>query len=692
MRLFEVRTAQAIVYLMLCSAAGLLFLSWLVSGERYFLGPDPKVYFGAAKDLFFASEVSLSAVIDLLKLKSASTHNSFFALPLLSVFEWIGFGQHEYLYSVFWVYFVSSVLALTLLFSRVLTSTVNTERMLIVSFFVFMTLPTAWVVLSIYKPDLGGILFLSGILIVLIGGEERVSFRALLWLSFLVFCALLFRRHLAYSIVSIYLAVSLAAFAKCIVRKGGILILSRFYFYLALSGGMAFGLLFIVAPGYALQFLENNYAVAYSGYSKDWSSILYRWLEFYGALPVLLAFLGFFLGLRSALVNSYSVIVLALAAVVWSVLWLVTSRFYDYHFSINPILLFVAIGDALLFYWVLVCGGRPMIRIIGASVLTFTFTYPLAHNFFPKSLVFDNWVLGYRVIPLERHKADWDSYKSLIHYLENNTRGVEKIYVAASSSELNNSVLLSASEALSSRPLNILKGIAQVDKRDYYKAAEFLSTDYVVVASPFQFHLPSGEQRVVGEAALALSSGTALSSFYMKMDRSFDFYSGSGFQVEIYRRLKEVPLQVRSDYLDDLAEAMNITDFYGRVFFELSPSNNSSIGMSNKGLWTYTGNNRAWPAVYSIVGKAEGRVSLNSELRISPHCKLLSIHFSDSLTAQPFKSVSYEAVDFGVLKSISIDFVSNKRFYMSLVPSEESERRCGVFFKGLSVSDELEVF
>jgi hypothetical protein len=135
-------------------------------------------------------------------------------------------------------------------------------------------------------------------------------------------------------------------------------------------------------------------------------------------------------------------------------------------------------------------------------------------------------------------RKDYNTVIQLIEYLRKTTSNDEPIYVAASSSILNYSLFTEVEKQLygtKNSRLNILK-TSDIDSRDFYPIQEILQAQYVIIASPFQHHLPPEEQDVVKVVLDAFTENWELAQDFKRL--TDQFFLDENVVVTIYRRTR----------------------------------------------------------------------------------------------------------------------------------------------------------
>jgi hypothetical protein len=213
----------------------------------------------------------------------------------------------------------------------------------------------------------------------------------------------------------------------------------------------------------------------------------------------------------------------------------------------------------------LVAGVAGMIlaanTILGLTGLDFLKGSPL------RPLFAANWP------PLVRE--DYDELARLARSLREINPDGRPVFVAASSTTLNRTMLYSAERALFGWDApTMLQNVPEVDSRDYYPLEALLLADFVVVAEPFQHHLPVEEQGIMQSVVDLFAQNRDLARDFTRLPEAFTLRDG--VVVSVYRRLRPTDLDTAT-----------------RTFHFIR----SRTGRQPGGQLDWLGLNPAWPAL-----------------------------------------------------------------------------------------------
>jgi hypothetical protein len=108
--------------------------------------------------------------------------------------------------------------------------------------------------------------------------------------------------------------------------------------------------------------------------------------------------------------------------------------------------------------------------------------------------------------------------------------------VAASSTRLNDSLLEVAQQQIYRKKFLEILDTPDIDSRDYYPLDSLLKAQYVVIATPFQYHLPPQEQDVVKVVVDAFTESWNFSQDFRQLPEQFNLEEG--VKVIVYERIR----------------------------------------------------------------------------------------------------------------------------------------------------------
>ncbi|MDI9639102.1 hypothetical protein QM565_25660 [Geitlerinema splendidum] len=137
----------------------------------------------------------------------------------------------------------------------------------------------------------------------------------------------------------------------------------------------------------------------------------------------------------------------------------------------------------------------------------------------------------------------------MVNYLKTLTLNQKPIYIAASSSVINPDLIVNAEQqiTINRKILNILPS-PHVNSRDFYPLEGLLQSQYVVIATPFQHHLPKREQGVVKVVVDAFTQNQEIAKDFKRLPRQF--FLQKDVIVSIYQRIHPTAIPVAIRTLD----------------------------------------------------------------------------------------------------------------------------------------------
>jgi hypothetical protein len=364
-------------------------------------------------------------------------------------------------------------------------------------------------------------------------------------IGILLAAAIVFRRHFLFAAPAL-----LGAMAVCCAVQGAaglrrrprelrplIAALAR----VPLTAIIAALALFVIGRPFASRTLAVDFYELYRAYLTPRVEVLHWYVEPYGWIAPFYAIAGFVLGIASgSLARPVAVFVLCwggLSLLEWTLIVRQVGEQYTLHFTPAVVLGLLALGWSLY----LSSGGafrtlvpRAAEVYVVANLLSGTSTLQLASAPAPLAeLLAANWR------PLKR----WDHAEvhSLVERLRVLAPNGEPVFVAASSHLLNPDLVRNAERARfgwRNAKLNVLESPA-VDSRDQYPLETLLKAGHVVLADPFQHHLPLHEQRVAQVVFEMFREGRAMARDFAPLEDRFllaDARGGGRATVTLHRR------------------------------------------------------------------------------------------------------------------------------------------------------------
>jgi hypothetical protein len=142
--------------------------------------------------------------------------------------------------------------------------------------------------------------------------------------------------------------------------------------------------------------------------------------------------------------------------------------------------------------------------------------------------------------PLRR--TDYDEVVRLIQFMRDNISEGETVYIVDSSALMNRDLFEIAEKKLFGEPKVRVLRSPQIDSRDFYPLEMLLEADYVIVSTPFQYHLAdSDEQKVVKVVYEAFRDGWEGAQDFELLPAQFNLQDG--VDLAIYKRVRPTSLE-----------------------------------------------------------------------------------------------------------------------------------------------------
>jgi hypothetical protein len=482
----------------------LIVVVWItyayVSYERFFYYWDHALYQNIALRTTAAFRESLPAGWHALQQSFREDYNALFALPLVPWLMLFGASRLSYELILALVYLVP----LPLCWGAVATQLLPTRPR--VAFWgavgLALLMPMTWVPVLRGYPDAGAAAMIALATYLYLRDLELQDRMTCVAVGTLLALSVLFRRHFAYAVVAFMAAAGLRALAGAIfgadppvarVRRLALQVVR-----LGLVVAVASAVALLVAGDYVQRLIAYDFSALYRSYQEPLAAVVAWYVAPYGWLAWGLAGAGALAGLASRRVHrsrlAFVLLFGALGALQWC--WRVRQIGEQYSLHLTPL---IVLG------WLLLCVvtwdrlspalARPVLGIlvgIGCVNLFLGLTYPdRSRDLQVRPLFAARWA------PLVRF--DYDEMLRLVRFLRDHTSSDESVYVVGSSSCLNPDIVRQADAlVVDSRrgPLNVL-ATPLVDSDGFYPLGALLEARHVVLARPFQHHLPAQEQEVV---------------------------------------------------------------------------------------------------------------------------------------------------------------------------------------------------
>jgi hypothetical protein len=517
--------------------AALLVCFVYTSNEHTFYYWDSRGYHERTTELASALATSLWQGAQVFFGSISSDYNRIACLPLLPFFFIFGANRLSYIAGLTTVYVVPFALIIGAISTQILKF--HRRAVFWSGVWLALALPATWAVALRGYPDIGGGAILGVAAFLFLRDQGLLKWQTVFTVGFLIGFAVLFRRHFAYAAITALIAIIVSNAIQhwpSSPRPSHSLptVLIEWaprWLCLVLTAVLTVA---IISPLFAWRAASTDYTQLYSSYVVTPQQALYSLtLEPYGWLTLLLALLGFILGITRGALDTQKALFIFLFGILFIITWITVPREPGVHYTTTGTL-FIALGLIAFAWTVFPALTQPSRRVM----------LPLAII-----VVAAQAILGLSVANLSQVSArllpqsypplwreDYSSLVSLTEFLAGISENATHIAVAASSYTLNRDLLSSADLELSpnSAPrLHILR-TPSVDSRDAYPLSAFLKADLVVVGKPFQHHLPAEEQDVVRTMVDQFLEGWGIATDFQQLPVVFPLENG--VQALIFQR------------------------------------------------------------------------------------------------------------------------------------------------------------
>lgn len=526
------------LFILLCLAITTITTLY-ISSERYLYFWDFVNYPNQTSDLASAFRTSIGQGFETFFVSLSSDYNKIPCLPLVPFFLIFGSSRLVYILSIALVYNLPFALVMGALATKIIP--VQSRAVFWSTAFLTVLIPTTLLPTLRGYPDIGAAFIIGLALLVYLKDVKLKQWWQPPLLGFLLALALLFRRHFAYSaraFLGVMILYGLLIFLSEVRNNTRIALrnLTRYGILIGLVAISSVVTLIILAPEFTKQILTTNFRSLYASYEQD-SFAVFQYLGLvYGWLIWFLAILGISAGIVTRILIRPAIYLIVIFGILSIIQWILLSKqmgaHYTTHFSFVIVL---GISSLLWTIW-LTIRNKLRLFILGAlmiilimnllSQLTTNLEGILNNSFRP--------LFGGNHHPLVR--KDYDTMVQLIDYLRNISQDKQAVYVAASSMILNHSTIIEGERQLYGREnaiLNILPH-SDVDSRDFYPIQQLLEADYIIIANPFQHHLPPQEQDVMRVIVDAFTDNSELAQDFERLPEQFVLENN--VIVSIFRR------------------------------------------------------------------------------------------------------------------------------------------------------------
>jgi len=440
-----------------------------------------------------------------------------------------------------------------------------------------LSVPAAWLPTLRGYPDTGSAALIGVAILVYLHDPKLKHWWQIVLIGFCIASAILFRRHFVYDGITLFVAITLQALITCGSQmrrhtQEALRELFRSGMRIGLTVASSMIMLAILGWPFIERVLSTNFGALYASYQVPFSKNVEYYSSFYGWIACILAGLGIAVGIRSRTLARPAAVFMVLFESVSLVQWFITVKqlgfHYTLHFTLGVVQGIVALG------WTAWMRLKGRTRTLALSAIGICFVCNAIVGLAPAGTLGGNistslQSLGIRELFSANHppqvREDYNEISRLINYLYTVASAEEPIYVAASSGVLSDDLLWHAERTLRgdilsrsfdefwrSKDLNLLHWVPFVDSRDYYPLEKLLQSQYVVVATPFQYHLHPEEQDVVKVVVDVFTENWRFAHDFTCLPEQFQL--ADGVVVKVYKRVRATSLETALRTLKNMQE------------------------------------------------------------------------------------------------------------------------------------------
>jgi hypothetical protein len=511
----------------------LLLTHFYISQEQYYYYWDYARSFQQLNDLIDSFQKSALEGIGLLLISLFDDYTQLPSIPLLPLRIILGGSRLGFISGLVLAYVIPFSLIMGLTLSRII---LVKPRLVFWSTSLFsLLIPSVWIPIFRGFPDIGGSALISLAILNYWQDSNLKTKNQRIFIAFLLGIAVLFRRHFIYSVRALILTIIIYKLIEISpkYRRRVTLFLKylkifslRIAHVLFLFGAFSFIVI--------IKALFINYRALYSSYEASATSNAEFYIQAFGLIICVSSITGFICAQQNKSIDRRTSDFLFLFGLISIIQWLFFAKQINIQY-VTHFLTFIIPGNYLLIHIIFSKFNQPIrntFLIFSMFFYSLNFLCAIGTNFkfiYPISLLFSK-----KESPLFRQ--DYESVASLVKYLRVHSNSSQKIYVAASSYTLNYSVFTVAEQQLFGKSTLPISRNSNIDSRDFYPLNGLLQAHYVVVASPYQYHIDPKEQTVVKVVVDAFKENWAIAQDFTPLPQTFALEHG--VTVRIYERIR----------------------------------------------------------------------------------------------------------------------------------------------------------
>ena len=511
-----------------------LFFSFVCVCIYYFVRAEDNIYYWDFKEyyvkFFYLSNLfhtNIYLLIDQCRSSIADDDYNLSSVILPSLFSPLGTNRLNYIYYIYILYCIPSVVFISKLLSK--------NKSIFYCAFIFATVvlytPFLAPILRGY-PDICGILPFIIFLLYFFNSDihTRINFKSMIMIGAILYIPFLFRRWYIYNIFSFYTSF----FVVNILwhRKKHYII--NIICNIAISGITTLLLMFAFQYFLLLRIIETDYTYNYSAYS---GTLLTSITNICDRFP-LIFLLMFFVSCIFLIAKKDKLGIFCLMSIIILISTFIKMQDFDVHHFLPVSMLFIIILLWQIYY--IKSEKIALFVLFFVSIISFV-------NF--QSTFFNKYTVPfvtqkYKLLPLKHN-----NYCSLLNLCNKiislNSVKYAKISFFSSSDILNESMI----ETIIGN--GIIRNTSQVDRRDGI-AIDSLFSQYVIITDNSQTHLGGNNQRVITIPNEKIFNHIGIGKSYKRL--SGPYALSNNCSAYIYEKIKTFDNDEISDYLSSFPE------------------------------------------------------------------------------------------------------------------------------------------
>jgi hypothetical protein len=511
----------------------LLLTYFYISQEQYYYYWDYARSFQQLNDLIDSFQKSVLEGIGLILISLFDDYTQLPSIPLLPMRIMLGGSRLSFINGLVLAYVIPFSLIMGLTLSRIIS--VKPRLVFWSTSFFSLLIPSVWIPIFRGFPDLGGSTLISLAILTYWKDSNLKTKNQRIFIAFLLGVAVLFRRHFIYSVRALVLTIIIYKLIEIFPRYRRRV--TSFLKYLKIFSLRIAHVLFLFGTFSFIVIIKAlfiNYRALYASYEASATSNAEFYIQAFGLIMCISSTIGFICAHKNKEIDHKKSDFLFLFGLISIIQWFFFAKQINIQY-ITHFLVFIISGNYLLIH-IIYSKFNKLIRntflIFSIFLYSLNFLYSISANLkfiYPVSLLFSK-----KESPLFRQ--DYESVALLVKYLRAQSNSSQKIYVAASSYTLNYSVFTVAEQQRFGKSILPISRNSNIDSRDFYPLNGLLQAHYVVVASPYQYHVEPKEQTVIKVVVDAFKENWAIAQDFTPLPQTFTLEHG--VIVQIYERIR----------------------------------------------------------------------------------------------------------------------------------------------------------